>query len=156
LVWATATPPAASPRTRCGRRARSDQFETAEALDHLARIAFARSALRDAETYTRDGLAIARRLGTPRQVWLALQRLGHIARREGDWQRAVVLFSVAAAIRAATGEVQSDGAQQEIDGYLDALRGERGVAVLAAVWARGAALSHDAAIDYALTGAGAA
>ncbi|MGI8550718.1 MAG: helix-turn-helix transcriptional regulator, partial [Dehalococcoidia bacterium] len=135
-------------------RSINNQFEVAEALDHCARVALAQMDLAAATSYAREGLSTAHTLRTPRQIGMAIEWLGSIARQAGAWPQAIRLFAVAEVQRATTGEVSAAGAVQKIESYLLEIAAEHGDEPVSAAWATARAMGQDEAVSYALAADG--
>ena len=97
-----------------------------------------------------EALAIRRETDVPVRVAWSLAGFAFLAAARGQPRRAVVLAGAAAALRQAAGSQYQSSALLKLDRRLGPARKALGEANAAAAWARGQAMSPQAAIDYAL------
>jgi tetratricopeptide (TPR) repeat protein len=81
----------------------------AEALLGLGRIATSQGDLAIAESWLRQGEALARSLDVPAVLWQALFQRGLVAEWEGDDERAVPLYEAALAVARGSNDAQAAG-----------------------------------------------
>ena len=120
--------------------------EIARCLSGLGRAATDAGATALARGHLSESLRLSREIGTRIGVARGLEAFAALAVREGDQERAVLLAAASTALREAAGLPPLPGARAER--YLAPAR-RRGDDV-AALWARGAALTPEAAIGTAL------
>jgi predicted ATPase/DNA-binding CsgD family transcriptional regulator len=121
--------------------------EIARCLSGLGRVAIDLGATALAREYLAESLRLSRAIGTRIGVARGLESFAALAAGEGEPERAVLLTAASTALREAGGLPPLPGARAER--YLAAARplGDQAVARL---WARGLALSAEAAIALAL------
>jgi DNA-binding CsgD family transcriptional regulator len=107
-----------------------------------------------AERNAHDALAIAVETGGFLRAPEALEVLGLLASKEGNYRHAARLFGSAAAIRAAMEIVRLEVFSRGYDDAVAAARKFLGEDDFDAAWAEGAALSTEEAIAYAQRGRG--
>ncbi|MFE0421209.1 BTAD domain-containing putative transcriptional regulator [Streptomyces sp. NPDC058953] len=118
----------------------------------LAELGFVAEERGDAGTaYTchRDGLAVARELGDPRALALALEGLAGAHTLAGDPERAAVLLGAAASARDSVGAPLPAAERRDVERVSAAARAALGGSAYDGAYGRGAALEPDAAADYA-------
>jgi predicted ATPase/DNA-binding NarL/FixJ family response regulator len=121
--------------------------EIARCLAGLGRMALDLGDLEAAREHLVESLRLSRDIGTHIGMARGLESCAALAAREGDAERAVMLAAASAALRATSGLPPLPGARA--DRYLAAVRRlDEGTAAL--LWARGMALSPQAAIDLAI------
>jgi predicted ATPase/DNA-binding NarL/FixJ family response regulator len=121
--------------------------EIARCLAGLGRMALDLGDLEAAREHLAESLRLSRDIGTHIGMARGLESCAALAAREGDAERAVMLAAASAALRATSGLPPLPGARA--DRYLAAVRRlDKGTAAL--LWARGMALSPQAAIDLAI------
>jgi predicted ATPase/DNA-binding CsgD family transcriptional regulator len=121
--------------------------EIARCLSGLGRVATDLGATELAREHLTESLRISMTTGTRIGVARGLESFAALAVREGESQRAVLLAAASAALRDRAGLPPLSGARAER--YLPPAR-RRGDQVVARLWARGLALSAEAAIALAL------
>ncbi len=121
--------------------------EIARCLAGLGRMALDLGDIEAARDYLAESLRLSRDIGTHIGMARGLESCAALAAREGDAERAVMLAAASAGLRATSGLPPLPGARA--DRYLAAVRRlDEGTAAL--LWARGMALSPQAAIDLAI------
>ncbi len=121
--------------------------EIARCLAGLGRMALDLGDIETARDHLAESLRLSRDIGTHIGMARGLESCAALAAREGDAERAVMLAAASAALRATSGLPPLPGARAER--YLAAARRlDEGTAAL--LWARGLALSPEAAIDLAI------
>jgi predicted ATPase/DNA-binding CsgD family transcriptional regulator len=121
--------------------------EIARCLSGLGRVALDLGATQLAREHLTESLRISMTTGTRIGVARGLESFAALAVSEGEPQRAVLLAAASAALREGAGLPPLSGARAER--YLPPAR-RRGDQVVARLWARGLALSPEAAIALAL------
>jgi predicted ATPase/DNA-binding NarL/FixJ family response regulator len=121
--------------------------EIARCLAGLGRMALDLGDFEAARDYLAESLRLSQDIGTHIGMARGLESCASLAAREGNAERAVMLAAAAAGLRATSGLPPLPGARA--DRYLAAVRRlDEGTAAL--LWARGMALSPQAAIDMAI------
>jgi len=121
--------------------------EIARCLSGLGRIALELGDAEAARKYLAESLRLCRDIGTHIGMARGLESCAALAAREGAAERAVMLAAAAAGLRATSGLPPLPAGRA--DRYLAAIRRhDEGAAAL--LWARGLALSPEAAIDLAI------
>ena len=121
--------------------------EIARCLSGLGRVALDLGDLEGAREHLAESLRLSRDIGTHIGMARGLESCAALAAREGDAERAVMLAAASAGLRATSGLPPLPAARA--DRYLAAVRRlDEGAAAL--LWARGLALSPEAAIDLAI------
>jgi predicted ATPase/DNA-binding NarL/FixJ family response regulator len=121
--------------------------EIARCLAGLGRVALDLGDTGTAREYLAQSLRVSRDIGTRIGIARGLDSCAALAGREGDAERAVLLAAASTALRAAAGLPRAPGARA--DGYRAAAdRLSHGAGAL--LWARGLALSPEAAIELAI------
>jgi DNA-binding CsgD family transcriptional regulator len=123
--------------------------EIARCLSGLGRVAIDLGATGPAREYLTESLRLSRNIGTHIGVARGLESFAALAVWEDEPERAVLLAAAAMALRETSGLPPLPGARAER--YLAPARRRLGDHVVARLWARGLALSAEAAIDMALT-----
>jgi DNA-binding NarL/FixJ family response regulator len=121
--------------------------EIARCLSGLGRMALAAGDIEAARDHLAESLRLSRDIGTHIGMARGLEACAALAAREGDAERAVMLAAAAAGLRATSGLPPLPAARA--DQYKAAVRG-LGEGAAALLWARGLALSLQAAIDLAI------
>jgi predicted ATPase/DNA-binding CsgD family transcriptional regulator len=121
--------------------------EIARCLSGLGRVAMDLGATELAREHLTESLRISTSTGTRIGVARGLESFAALAVREGEAERAVLLAAASAALRESAGLPPLSGARAER--YLPPAR-RRGDQAVARLWARGLALSAEAAIALAL------
>jgi predicted ATPase/DNA-binding CsgD family transcriptional regulator len=121
--------------------------ETARCLSGLGRVAMDLGATALAREHLAESLRLSRTIGTRVGVARGLESFAALAAREGEPERAVLLAAASTALREAAGLAPLPGARAEQ--YLAPAR-RLGDQAVARLWARGFALSAEAAIGLAL------
>ena len=121
--------------------------EIARCLSGLGRVATDIGATELAREHLTESLRLSRNIGTHIGVARGLESFAALAVREDEPQRAVLLAAAAMALRETSGLPPLPGARAER--YLAPAR-RLGDHVVARLWARGLAMSAEAAIDMAL------
>jgi predicted ATPase/DNA-binding CsgD family transcriptional regulator len=121
--------------------------EIARCLSGLGRVAMDLGANELARDHLTESLRLSRTIGTRIGVARGLESFAALAVSQGEPERAVLLAAAATALREAGGLPPLPGARAER--YLAPAR-RLGDHVVARLWARGRALSADAAVDLAL------
>ena len=121
--------------------------EIARCLSGLGRVAMDLGTTGLAREHLTESLRLSRTTGTRIGVARGLESFAALAVRENEPERAVLLAAASTALREAAGLPALPGARAER--YLAPAR-HRGDHVVARLWARGLALSAEAAIDLAL------
>lgn len=121
--------------------------EIARCLSGLGRIALGLGDTDDAREYLAESLRLSRDIGTRIGMTRGLESCAALAAREGDAERAVTLIAASVALRATSGLSPMPAARS--GKYLAAARhlDDGGKALL---WARGLALSPEAAVELAI------
>jgi predicted ATPase/DNA-binding NarL/FixJ family response regulator len=121
--------------------------EIARCLSGLGRVALDLGDVEAARDHLAESLRLCRDIGTHIGMARGLESCAALAAREGDAERAVMLAAASAGLRATSGLPPLPGARP--DRYLATVRRlDEGAAAL--LWARGLALSPEAAIDLAI------
>jgi predicted ATPase/DNA-binding CsgD family transcriptional regulator len=120
--------------------------EIARCLSGLGRAATDAGATALAREHLTESLRLSREIGTRIGVARGLEAFAALAVREGDPERAVLLAAASTALREAAGLPPLPGARAERYLALARRRGDN----VPQLWARGAALSPEAAIGMAL------
>jgi DNA-binding CsgD family transcriptional regulator len=121
--------------------------EIARCLSGLGRLATDLGATALAREHLTESLRLSRTIGTRIGVARGLESFAALALREGEPEQAVLLTAASTALREAGGLPPLPGARAER--YLVPAR-RLGDQVVARLWARGLALSAEAAVDLAL------
>ena len=121
--------------------------EIARCLSGLGRVAVEAGAIALAREHLTESLRLSRDIGTRIGVARGLESFAALAAREGDTERAVLLAAASTALREAAGLAPLPGARAER--YLAPAR-RLGESAVAGLWARGLALTPEAAIGLAL------
>jgi DNA-binding NarL/FixJ family response regulator len=120
--------------------------EIARCLAGLGRIALELGDVEAAREYLAESLRLCQDIGTHIGMARGIESCVALAAREGDAERAVMLAAAAAAVRATSGLPPLSRART--DRYLAASHLDDGATAL--LWARGLALSPEAAIELAV------
>ncbi|MFD5557125.1 BTAD domain-containing putative transcriptional regulator [Streptomyces sp. NPDC127068] len=112
-------------------------------LAELGFVAQARGDARAAGALHREGLGLARGLGDPRAIALALEGLAGAGLVAGEGERAAVLLGAAAAARDSVGAPLPPAERGDVDRIAAGARAAVGGAVFDLAFARGAALPAD-------------
>jgi predicted ATPase/DNA-binding NarL/FixJ family response regulator len=121
--------------------------EIARCLSGLGRVALDLGDIPAAREYLAQSLRLCRDIGTRIGMARGLEACAALAVREDDTERAVTLIAASAALRATSGLSPIPGAR--VDRYLSAAR-HLDAGGKALLWARGLALSPEAAVDLAI------
>jgi predicted ATPase/DNA-binding NarL/FixJ family response regulator len=121
--------------------------EIARCLAGLGRVALDLGDTGTAREYLAESLRVSRDIGSRIGIARGLDSCAALAGREGDAERAVLLAAASTGLRAAAGLPRASGARA--DGYR-AAADRPGDGAAALLWARGLALSPEAAIELAI------
>jgi predicted ATPase/DNA-binding CsgD family transcriptional regulator len=121
--------------------------EMARCLAGLGRMALELGDIEAARDYLTESLRLCRDIGTHIGMARGIESCAALAAREGDAERAVMLAAAAAAVRATSGLPPLS--RTRTDRYL-AAAGHLDEGKTALLWARGLALSPEAAIELAI------
>ena len=131
--------------------AMGDRRARAHALDSLARIVLERGKYADARRHLSECLALAQELGDKVDTADALAGLGQVSVAEGDPERGLTIAGAAHALRDRIGYETPKPWRRRLKKSIDTARTELGADVADAAWERGARLTEQQAVLFALS-----
>ncbi|MBI3661211.1 tetratricopeptide repeat protein [Candidatus Acetothermia bacterium] len=120
-------------------------------LNNLGYVVYAQGDYVAARAFYQESLSIQRELVDKQRIAESLQGLAGVDCAEGQCERATQLLAAAKSLRDAIDAVLEPAEQIEYDRIMATLRAGLGEEAFARVWAKGAAMTLQQAIEYALT-----
>ena len=127
------------------------QRGVAHALQNLGENAIELKEYTRAKELFHESLSIRRNLGLRRGYAFSFEGLAHLAEQQNQLARAVQLFAAAHTLRLLIGAPVDANVQEQYEQILTALRGRLGDISYEIEWSKGAAMTLEQAIDFALS-----
>lgn len=132
-------------------RALGNHLYIAVTLASLGDVARHRSDFARAREFLNESLALTRELGDPSSIILCLYHLGGLAAAQNQYERSVRLAGAAANVEDKLGIVPWPAISRDRDEWLGRARTALGDKRFAAIFAQGAEMPGDEAVEYALS-----